>query len=147
MIYKSREKLIRYKSIRLIISVISWITLLFLSSFLFPYFNSKSWLIMTDYLNPFIIFMSIGIFIYLINFEDSNSVYLNKMIVIISKFSIGIYLIYPLLMVSYRFIGISALKIGNISGIVLTTFLVLFTSIIFCFNLSKIKYLTKTIQT
>ena len=147
VIYKSREKLIRYKSIGLFISVISWITLMFLSSFLFTYFNSKLWLIMTDYLNPFVIFMSIGIFIYLINFEDSKSLYFNKMIEIISKFSIGIYLIHPFIMVSYRFIGISALKIGNISGIALTTFLVLFTSIIFCFNLSKIKYLTKTIQT
>ena len=147
LIFKSREKLIKYKSIGLIISVFSWITLQFLSSLLFPYLNSNSPLIMSDYLNPFVIFMSIGIFIYLINFEDSNSFYFNKIIEIISKFSIGIYLIHPFVMVSYRFVGISALKIGNISGIVLTTFLVLFTSIIFCFTLSKNKYLTNIIQT
>ena len=102
---------------------------------------------MTDYLNPLVILMSIGIFVYFINFEDFKSVYLNNMIEIISKFSIGIYLIHPFILVVYRFIGISALKIGNISGILLTTFLVLFTSIIFCFTLSKNKYLTKTIQT
>ena len=102
---------------------------------------------MSDYLNPFVIFMSIGIFIYLINFEDSKSFYLKKIIEIISKFSIGIYLIHPFIIVSYRFIGISVLKIGNISGIFLTSFLVFFTSIIFCFTLSKNKYLTRTIQT
>ena len=67
VIYKSRENLIKYKSIGLIISTISWIILIFLSYLLFPYLKSKSWLIMSDYLNPFVIFMSIGIFIYLIN--------------------------------------------------------------------------------
>ncbi len=72
--------------------------------------------------------------------------YLNKIIEIISKFSLGIYLIHPFILVSYRFIGISALKIGNIFGILLTTVLVLFTSIIFCFSLSKNKYLTNTIH-
>lgn len=131
----------------LIFYLLSGILICLFTGFLYPNLKNLSWLIMYSYLNPLVILMTINLYIYLLNFKIFKSSLLVDFIVLVSKFSLGIYLVHPLVLILLGSLGIDSILIPNIFGIIFTSVITFFLSFLFCLSLRNINFVKSFIQT
>ncbi len=97
-------------------------------------------MVMEDYLTPNIILLATGIFLLCRNFSFHKDSFIKKIIVRISVYSYGIYLIHIVFISILSRIGINSLFISPYIGVFIVSFITLVSSMIFLELFNKIPY-------